>query len=415
MNNIELITKYSPKAWDTVYKQESVIANYLDADPKLVRFEGAKTVKIGKFQTGGLHDYYRNNNAGGFGDTRVPEAPATGTNFVNQGTPGYQKSAMSLVWEDHTMRCDRAAAFQVETFDNEESGGELVGLGVAEISRTVIIPEVDSYAISTIASYCTTELGNLVTEDFTTEDAKPLRALNKAFTYMANHEVPIKDQVVFASPEYMNALRNTSEVTKFLGQTDYNNKDINFLVTKYEGRTLVEVSPERLRTNIVLFGREGYGWGANSKAINYLMVSKEAVIHVVKYEKVKVIGGELNLAGNGFDGYTVYARIYHDVFVPDNKRIALYCSVADGVEAPAMKLDVLLTNDNKVKSITTHPGNVLVHVVTSSAEETVGKATTGTLTPFVSGQKVASETTVYAVDSYKKVLAKATVTPSAAE
>lgn len=189
--------------------------------------------------------------------------------------------------------------------------------------------EVDAYALSTIAGYTSTEKGNLVEEDITT---KPLAALNKAFVYFAEHEVPSEDQVAFVSPKMINALRTTDEVTRFLGQTDFSaDKDVKFEITKYQGRDLITVSPARLRTNInlVATGYEGgYKWGENSKEINFLMVAKSAVMHVVKYQKVKVIGGEANLAARGFDGYTIFARIYHDVFVPDNKQVAIYCSVA---------------------------------------------------------------------------------------
>lgn len=408
MNNIELITKFSPKAWDTVYKQESM-SSMLDADSRLVQFTGAKTVKIGKFQSGGLHDYYRNN----MGDPRVATAPS-GAEFVGSAGFGYQKSAARLVWEEFTLRCDRAAAFQIEKFDNEESGEELVGLGVTEISRTVIVPEVDAYTFSTIASYCTEGLGNLVAEKITAAEnpaegeKNPIASLNDAFVYFANHEVPIKDQIVFASPEFVNSLRNTKEVTKFLSQEDFNNKDINFQIMKYQGRTIVEVSPERLRTNILL-GAGGYTWGADSQGINYLMVAKSSVIHVVKYEKVKVIGDDLNLAGNGFDGYTIYARIYHDVFVPDNKRYALYCSIDEAAEAPKMALDVLVA-DGKVKSITTYPGEKLAIVVTGTKSGNKVELTAGTTKLVKVGDKVASTTTFYAVAIDGTILAEYTHT-----
>lgn len=376
-NNIDLITKYSPKAWDAVYKQESM-SSLLDADSRLVQFTGAKTVKIAKFQSGGLHDYYRNNNANGYGDTRIPQVPGSGTDFLNTANGfGYQKSAMRLVWEEFTLKCDRAAAFQVEKFDNEESGEQLVGLGVTEISRTVIVPEVDAYCFSTIASYCTPSLGNMVYETITnkaelsTGEQRPLKALNAAFLYFANHEVPVKDQIVFCSPDFINALRETNEVTKFLGQEDFKEgKDINFQIFNYQGRKLVETSPDRLRTQIELYGG-GYKWAAGSLPINFLMVDKAAVIHVVKYEKVKVIGDDLNLAGQGFDGYTIFARIYHDVFVPDNKRMGLYCSAKGSGDPMAAKLDILGEN-GKVKAITTWPGEKIALVFKADAGTAVG-------------------------------------------
>lgn len=229
--------------------------------------------------------------------------------------------------------------------------------------------------------------------------------------YFSNKEVPIQDQIVFASPDFVNELRETNEVTKFLAQQDFDRKDINFQIMKYQGRTIVEVSPERLRTNIVLFGQEGYSWAADSQKINFLMVAKSAVIHIVKFDKVRVIGDDLNLAGNGFDGYTIYARIYHDVFVPDNKRVALYCSVVHtAVAAPAMVLDVMV-KDGKIKSITTAPGDKLAFIVTSSAAPSNGViADTATLTHAKVGDAVAATTTWYAIDSNRKVLASYTHT-----
>lgn len=400
-NNIELITNYSPKYWDLVYKQEAV-TSVLDANPKLLQFTGAKTVKIGKFQNGGLNDYYRNNNANGFGDVRVPQ-PTGDENFVGASDFGYQKSPARLTWEEFTLKCDRAAAFEIEYFDNEESGDELVGLGVTEISRTTIVPEVDAYCLSTIAGYALP--GATVEEDYTATGARPLAALNKAFQYFEEHEVPADDQIAFCSPAFMSALRNTDEVKKFLTQDDFTaSKDIRFKIEMYEGRRLITVAPDRLRTNIIL-GHGGYKWDSTSEAINFLMVAKSAVMHVVKYEKVRVISGEANLAARGFDGYTIFARIYHDVFVPDNKRVAIYLNkVSTPVAAPDIEIEVQ-AKDGKIKSINTLPGNRLCFV---------GKSATGTATvgqpvsDFVLakvGDAVTGKVKFYAVDSDKKALA----------
>lgn len=57
-NAIELITKYSTKAWDKVYKAESRSA-ILNGEKDLMKFVGAKTVKIAKPSVSGLSDYKR--------------------------------------------------------------------------------------------------------------------------------------------------------------------------------------------------------------------------------------------------------------------------------------------------------------------------------------------------------------------
>ena len=124
-NSIALITKYSTKAWDKVYKAEA-ISSLFDAPDSQVKFTGAKTVKIAKFSATGLGNYYRNNE----GDDRV----GTGSPF------GYAAGNVGLTWEEFTLKQDRSASYPVELFDNEETDGLVLGAATTEISRTIIIP-----------------------------------------------------------------------------------------------------------------------------------------------------------------------------------------------------------------------------------------------------------------------------------
>ena len=347
-NNINLITKYSAEAWDLVYKQESVTSLLKPAIP--VRWVGAKTVKVPKLQLGGLSNYYRNNNAYGLGDPRVPNAGVDGVNpdaFVGAADFGYQKAPTQVTWEEYTVRMDRAAAYQIETFDNEEVGGELVGTVVTEVNRTQIVPEVDAYVLSKIASYALAE--GTVQENITTA---PLAALNAGIQYLDEHAVPVGNQIGYVSAAFMAALRNTNEVTKVLLQDDYRDEfDVKFKITKYEGRPLVMVTPDKFRTDFVSY-EGGYTWGQNSVPINFILLDKTAVVPVQKYTNVKVVGGEINLAGRGFDGYTVFARIYHDVFVFDNKRPGIYVSLPATGTAPVNTFDLRIV-DGVVTNITT--------------------------------------------------------------
>lgn len=124
-NSIELITKYSTKAWDKVYKSEAR-SSLLDAPDAQVKFTGAKTVKIAKFSATGLGNYYRPNSE--------VENAANDTYF------GYAKGNVGLTWEEFTLRQDRSANYPVELFDNEETDGLTLGAATTEISRTILIP-----------------------------------------------------------------------------------------------------------------------------------------------------------------------------------------------------------------------------------------------------------------------------------
>ena len=368
-NAIQLITKYSTKAWDKIYKAESRSA-LLDAPSANVKWVGAKTVKIAKFQAGGLKNYYRNN---------------TGDERVQQGTPfGYQTSSIGLVWEEFTVKMDRSAKYPIELFDNEETDGLALGAATTEISRTIMIPEIDAYCFSTIANYCsdtagknaegkdstdslgnTLALGNLVKAQVTKTNA--LEELNKGLLYFDEHEVPAEDQILFLSPKYMNYLRNdNTELARYLMQADYS-KDVKFTLTSYEGRDLVVVPPQRFRTafSTVTDSGEGYAFGywdgttskaVTSEEINFIICAKSAIMHVVKYEKIKVLSGDVVLAGGGFDGYMLFARIYHDVFVQDNKRYAIYTCLNSGSDKTTI---TAATSSTAAKEVETSKGSAV--------------------------------------------------------
>lgn len=342
VNSIGLITKYSDQFFDKVYKQDSV-TSILDTTDERVKFIGAKTVKIAKMQFGGLSNYYRNNS-------EAANAPA-GTQFYGSAGFGYQQSNAKMQWETFTLSQDRAASFPIEYFDDEESGGLLVGNAVTEISRTIIVPEIDAYALSTLAANAGTTKSEAITS------ANALSALNDAFLYFEEHEVPAADQVIYVSPAFMKALRESTQITRFIEPTP-GEKKVSYKITEYEGRTLITVPPTRFRTKYKAYDG-GYGFDTGSMPINLLAVSKSAVIHIKKYEKVKIVSGDLNLAANGFDGYTVYARVYHDVFVPDNKKFGIYANVATeaGTSDLPAKLTVTKDGSNKIASIEIEPAS----------------------------------------------------------
>ena len=365
-NNIALITKYSTAAWDKIYKQESR-SSLLDGKEGVnVQWTGTKTVKIAKFNAGGLKNYYRNSNS--VSGTGVPTTARTGNEpFMGNLGYGYQSSNVGLTWEEFTIAMDRAAAYPIEYFDNEETDGLVLGAATTEISRTVMIPEVDAYCFSKLADYCSAASETITLADGSTRSglgnyieysgnssitkANALEAVNAAFLYFDEHEIPAEDQILFVSAKFFNYLRNdTTELARYLMQSDYN-KDVKFTLTEYEGRKIVVVPPQRFRTKFttVTNSGAGYGWGywdaaANdgagaavvSKEIHFILCAKSAVMHVVKYNKVKILDGDVALAATGQDGYALYARVYHDVFVMDNKRFAIYTAVNGGSDAKAV-------------------------------------------------------------------------------
>lgn len=379
-NSIDLITKYGTKAWDKVYKAEAC-SSVLDGDKDLLKFTGVKTVKIAKFASTGLGDYNRANKqvAGNYAGSSTSNFDGTEVKGY-----GYQQGNVSLEWEEFTIQCDRGTQLRIELFDDEETDGLAVAAATKEFSRTKVIPEVDAYVFSKLAEYAgTTSTSTIQLAAGTGYNAQgPIQALNDAFETLGDLEVPDADQVVFCSNKFFNQLRSTGEVVKVLRQTEYG-ENVKFSIGEYEGRDIIAVPANRFRTLIQLNGDNGYSWKTGSQKIDFIVVAKSAVAHVTKYDKVKVFGPEVV---QDFDGYKVNIRIYHDVFVPDNKRIGIYVHTsnvapsAETVALPSLKTlstVELGTNDATVmiNSIALVPGDTIIEgIYYAASAPTVGTA-----------------------------------------
>lgn len=363
MNKIGLIVKYSTDAFDEVYRAESR-SSLLDGNKKLMQFTGAKTVKIAKFVSGGLYNYASNNII------RTPGTPNTGDFYAGTATDfnagkgyGYQQSDMGIEWEEFTISIDRGAQYRVELFDNEETAQLAVGMGTTQINKQVIVPEIDAVCFSKIADKASATLGNLdstsIAVDSVAGSDSPIEALNKALLWFDEHEVTAENRIIFASPKFMQALRNTKSngLVKPLLQSDFT-KDVKFTIDEYEGSMIVTVPPSRFFTDVNLFNG-GFGPKSTSKPIDFMVVAKEAIYHIVKYNKIKVFGPEVV---QDYDGYKINARIYHDVFIPDNKLVGVYVHV-DGFTGNVAEAGKLALNydstTKKVNGFVVLPGSIM--------------------------------------------------------
>ena len=351
MNNIELITKYATEAWDKVYKKEA-ISSVLDGEKDLMKFIGVKTVRIAKHSSDGMGFYQRAN--------KPTSGPYAG---FDAGTPagegyGYPTGDVNLTWETFEIKIDRARQLRIELFDNEESGELAVTSALTDFSRTKVAPEVDAYVFSKLAEFAGTVSNSNITLAAGQVGYNPngaFQALNDAYTAMEEEEVPEEDQVVFASNSFLNKLRSSGEVVKVLKQNEYK-ENVDFSVYEYMGREIIAVPGRRFRTMIQLTDN-GFTWGAGSQNIDFIVCAKSAVYHVTKYDKIRVFDPKLV---QDFDGYKVNVRVYHDVFVPDNKRVAIYVHVSSGT-APAPTIKFIYNADSDTLSnIAIIPGDLLV-------------------------------------------------------
>ena len=311
VNTIALITKYSPDVYDDVYKKEST-SSILSKNSADVQFTGAKTVKVAKRQFGGLHPYQRNN----VGDARVS----------GQTPYGYQSSQAGLTWEDFTISMDRAAYYPIETFDNEESGGKLIGTSISYVAQYILVPEIDAFCWSKIYANAGNKIAKGGTLPETGYDplAKPFHALNLAFKWENDHEVPENDQIILASTSFYLSLQESTEagVVRRLDISP-EKQNVNFQVASYAGREIVVIPPDRFKTAYDFTG-EGFTPTSGASDIDLIVMPKTAATHIVKFQKTHIISGDAATAMTHLDGYVLLCRVYHDVLVFDNRKVAIY-------------------------------------------------------------------------------------------
>ena len=235
--------------------------------------------------------------------------------------------------------------------------------------------EVDAYVFSTLVANAGTVSTSSITlsSDLGYNANGPIQALNDAFTALEEEEVPEEDQVVLASVSFINKLRSTNELVRTMDYKNEYKENVDFTVYEYMGRKLIAVPQRRFRTDIVL-GANGFAWGAGSKNIDFIVCAKSAVYHVVKYDKIRVFQPK---DVQDFDGYKVNVRVYHDCFIPDNKRVAIYAHVSEGTaKAPTISF-TYNAELNELTSVAVVPGDLLIDgVYVASSAPAIGTALT---------------------------------------
>lgn len=416
-NAIALIQKYYAEAWDEIYKVDSC-SSVLEGNKGLIKtFEGTKTVKIYKPAYEGLSYYRRANNP-----TDGDFSGFTSGTTQGQGY-GYQQADIEGEWEEFTMQIDRGAQYRIALMDDEETQGLAVGTTVKDLNKKIVIPEVDAYRFSKMVEYAGTVVNeSIVTTAPSSGESLPIHALNAAFKKLFDLEVPAEDQIVFVSSDFDMALAETNELYKRLDQVEYK-KDVNFTIKKYMGREIIVVPPTRFKTLISL-NFKGYGWKAGSQEINFIVCRKDAVYIPIKYDKLRIFSPEVV---QDYDGYKINVRIYHDLFIPTNKRFAVYASLKPTEAVNATYVTGTISNffvdaftEGSVRHGVIHdlafaPGDVLpskvkYYVMNGTAGDTAAGA--GAVTLPAIGTAIGSVSNKTAVVNGDDILAKASLTAS---
>ena len=287
-NSIALATKFLPII-DGVYKRESLTSR-LDAANERVQFIGADTVKIFKTDMSGFGDYSREN--------------------------GFPQGSVTSTWGTYQLTKDRGVSLFVDAMDNEETLGMAFGTLTGEFVRTKEVPELDAYRFAKLASTANID-GAAADITVGTTDCPAL--IDAAEMSMGDNEVPEDGRLLYVSEKFYAGLKG--KTTRILA----NENGVNHEIEVFNGMEVVRVPQGRFNTAITLNdGTENFGFAptAGGYKINFMIIHPSAVISVVKHRMPRIFAPEINQKK---DAWQFDIRLYHDIFVMDNKVKGIYC------------------------------------------------------------------------------------------
>lgn len=277
-NTIALRKAYSTML-DEVYKLSSLTA-VLDGPNELVK-EGANANEI-----------------------LIPKMSMQGLANYNKQT-GYVAGDVTLEYETKKCGYDRGRMFTIDAMDNIESAGVAFGRLSGEFLRTQVVPELDAYRLAGYAS-----VPGVTTVAAALSDAKgAIAALRKARTEIENAEANLGTCYLFINPTVLGMI-----------------EDMDTTASKkaLEGFAgIVKVPAGRFYSKIDLTanGAGGFAKNVGGKAVNFMIVDKQAAIQYQKHTVSKIITPDQN---QDADAWKFGYRTVGIVECYDNKKKGIY-------------------------------------------------------------------------------------------
>lgn len=306
INTLATATLFQNKL-DKVAIQEAV-TGWMDANAEQVIYNGGAEVKIPKMSVQGLGDYDRDN--------------------------GYQQGGVTLEYETRKMTQDRGRKFQLDPMDvNENNFVTTAAAVMGEFQRMYVVPEIDAYRLSKIATEAiTAKKAGMVTYGYTpgAEQTSALRKLKEGIKAVRNmgYNTPL---IVHATPDFIMELE--LELAGKITAVTFSQGGIDTQVPSVDGVPLISTPSNRMYTAIKINdgktgGQEqgGYKKGDTAKDINFMILPRTTPIAITKQDIMRIFDPTVNQKLNAWQ---MDYRRFHDLWVLDNKIDSVYLSIKD--------------------------------------------------------------------------------------
>jgi hypothetical protein len=288
-NTIAFPVKYL-QMLDRIYKA-SAVTSVFEVNPMAVKFasEDERTVYLKEMVLQGLGAYNR--------------------------ATGYDEGTATISWRAYTMTQERSKKFNLDVLDAREAYTSIVEVA-AEFERVHVAPEIDAYRIEKLCTECGLDVSADLTDDTV------IQAIDTGIKTLNDAEVPQENRALMVSNDVYNLMKQSGEHFN-VRMVQQNNGDINRNITMFDDMPVLKVPSARFYNNFdfATSGAGGFAPNGSAKALNFVIAYLPVIAGVKKHVAPKIIKPEFNADADGW----IYAyRLYHDLFVPEQKKNGIY-------------------------------------------------------------------------------------------
>lgn len=292
---------------DRIAVQEAT-TGWMDANAGRVIYNGGAEVKIPKMTVQGMGNYDRDN--------------------------GYQQGSVTLEYETRKMTQDRGRLFQLDPMDiNENNFVTTAAAVMGEFQRTQVVPEIDAYRISKIATETiAANKAGMVAKGYTpgATGTSALRKLKEAIKAVRENGYN-GSLVCQATPDYIMELE--LELAGKITAVTFSKGGIQTQVPSVDGVPIVSTPSNRMYTVIKIndgktVGQEkgGYEKGTSAKSLNFFVCPKTTPVAVTKQDIMRIFDPTINQKLNAWQ---MDYRRFHEAWVLDNDLDSIFLSIKE--------------------------------------------------------------------------------------
>ena len=268
----------------------------MEVNSELVKYNGGAEVRIPSLDMDGMADYDRKN--------------------------GFVEGDVEFKYQTRTMTQDRGRSFSFDENDvNETNFGLTASTVMAEFQDKKVVPEIDAYRYSRIATACIAK--KKASGGYEAEESTVLQKLYydlAAVREIVGDSTPL---IITISMRVSAILAMSEKLSKRLDVTDFEQGAVTLKVRTLDGIPLIPVGADRLKTEYLFrdgktTGQESGGFEPTetSKSINWMITPRKAPIAVSKTDKMRIFDPETNQKARA---WAMDYRKFHDLWIPDRK------------------------------------------------------------------------------------------------